>query len=118
MMRRFEIMGWMVLCLLASLGFGSWPATALADYRSYCGWGPGLMGWWGPMGWFAPLGMILFWVLMIIVIVLLIRRFRTSKGSGRETGLVAESALDILKKRYVRGEINKEEYLEKKKDLE
>ena len=31
---------------------------------------------------------------------------------------MAESALEILKKRYARGEINQEEYLEKKKDLE
>ena len=62
--------------------------------------------------------MILFWVLMVLVIVLLIRGFRTSKGSGREAGPATESALDILKKRYARGEIHKEEYLEKKKDLE
>jgi putative membrane protein len=55
---------------------------------------------------------------MILVIVLLIRRIRPSKGSGRETDLLAESALEILKKRYARGEINKEEYLAKKKDLE
>jgi putative membrane protein len=109
-----ESLSW---CFLASVGFGSWPAAALADYRSCCGWGPGTMGW-GPMGWFTPLGMILFWVLMILVIVLLIRRIRMSKGSGREAGPAAESALDILKKRYARGEINKEEYLEKKKDLE
>jgi len=70
------------------------------------------------MGWFGPLGLILFWVLMILVIVLLIQRIRTSKGNGREAGPAAESALDILKKRYARGEINKEEYLEKKKDVE
>jgi putative membrane protein len=116
-MKKIKIKGWILMCFLTSIGFGSWPSATLADYRSYCGWGPGMMGW-GPMGWFAPLGMILFWVLMIFVIVLLIRRIRTSKGSGGEAGPVAESALEILKKRYALGEINKEEYLEKKKDLE
>ncbi len=70
------------------------------------------------MGWFGPLGMILFWVLIILVIVLLIRGIRTSKGTGQEAGPAAESALDILKKRYAREEINKEEYLEKKKELD
>jgi putative membrane protein len=99
---------------------GSWalPGSALADYRQYYGWGPGMMGWGGTMGWFGPLGMILFWVVIILVIVLLIRGIRTSKGTGQESGPAPESALEILKKRYARGEINKEEYLERKKDLE
>ena len=113
-MKNLSVRGGL-LCFL--IGLELFPATAFADYRQYCGWGPGLMGW-GPMGWFAPLGMILFWVLMILVIVLLIRRIRTSKGNGPDSGPTAESALEILKKRYARGEINKEEYLEKKKDLE
>jgi putative membrane protein len=117
-MKRIKIKGWLSLCFLVTVGFGSLPTAALADYRPYYGWGPGTMGWCGPIGWFGPWGMILFWVLMILVIVLLIRRIRTSKGSGREAGPPAESALEILKKRYARGEVNKEEYLEKKKDLE
>lgn len=111
-MKQITVRGWMPGCFLAAVGFWFLPAAAFADYRQYCGWGP------GPMGWFWPMGMILFWVLMIIVVVLLIRGFRTSKGSVREAGPAAESALELLKKRYARGEINKEEYLEKKKDLE
>jgi putative membrane protein len=105
--------------LLLFLLTGSWllPGSALADYRQYYGWGPGMMGWGGTMGWFGPLGMILFWVVIILVIVLLVRGIRTSKANGREAG-PAETALEILKKRYARGEINKEEYLERKKDLE
>ena len=41
----------------------------------------------------------------------------SSKQGGHESGAV-ESAREILRKRYARGEINKEEFEEKKKGLE
>ncbi len=56
---------------------------------------------------------LIFWILVIIGLVLLIRYLWESGGAKREQ----ESALEILKKRYARGEISKEEYEEKKKDL-
>jgi putative membrane protein len=68
------------------------------------GWGMGF-GW----GW---LFMILFWILIILGIVYLVKLI--AGGEKRTTG---ETALDILKKRYVKGEISKEEFEEKKKDL-
>jgi uncharacterized membrane protein len=37
-----------------------------------------------------------------------------SRGTGSHGG---DSALDMLNKRYAQGEINKEEYEEKKKDI-
>ncbi len=80
------------------------------------GWGmmgPGMMSgfsWW----WFMPIFMILFWGLVIWAVVALIRGLSGSRGSDSSK---ADSALDVLKKRYARGEINKEEYDEKKKDL-
>jgi putative membrane protein len=117
-MKRITVSRWGWLRCLVALGSTLLPASVFADYRPYYGWGPGMMGWWGPMGWFGPVGMILFWALIILLIILLIRGLRTAKGIGREGGTAAESALDILKKRYARGEINKEEFLEKKKDLE
>ena len=72
-------------------------------------WDGGYYGW----GWGMGLLMVLFWVLVIVGIVYLIRSFI---GAERK-GMKEESALDILKKRYARGEISKEEFEEKKKDI-
>jgi putative membrane protein len=86
---------------------------ALADYRNYCQWGMG----YGMMGGFGFLFVIIFWILIVVLIVLLIRRLLSS-GPTRISGpLQEDSALEILKKRYARGEINKEEFEAKKKDL-
>jgi putative membrane protein len=94
--------------------------VVLADYpyRGYGGWGmgPGMMGWWGA-GWFGPIFMMIFWILIIILIVLLIRRLSSSRQTIRQNLGGEESAMDILKKRYARGEIDKIEFEAKKKDL-
>ncbi len=68
------------------------------------GWGMGGFGW---------IFMVIFWVLVIIGVIYLIRLIIPgAKGGTRE-----ETALDILKKRYAKGEISKEEFEEKKKGL-
>ncbi len=67
---------------------------------------------WG-MGFGGGLFMILFWILVIIGVVFLIRLvMRGTKEDGKP-----ETALDVLKKRYAKGEISKEEFEEKKKDI-
>ncbi len=86
---------------------------ALADYRNYCQWGMG----YGMMGGFGFLLMIIFWLLIVALIVLLIRRLVSSGHTGISSPPQADSALEILKKRYARGEIDKEEFEAKKKDL-
>lgn len=68
-------------------------------------YGAGMMGYGGGILW------LLFWILVIIGLALLIRYLW--QGGKREE----ESALEILKKKYARGEISKEEFEEKKKDL-
>ncbi len=55
----------------------------------------------------------LFTILILIGLVLLIKYLW--EGGGAKRG--EESALEILKKKYARGEISKEEFEEKKKDL-
>ncbi|MBE0521921.1 MAG: SHOCT domain-containing protein [Candidatus Methanoperedenaceae archaeon] len=56
---------------------------------------------------------LIFWILVIIGLVLLIKYLWESGGARKEQ----ESALEILKKKYARGEISKEEFEEKRKDL-
>ena len=58
----------------------------------------------------------LFWILIIVGFILFIK-WLAQQGKPRETRTGGEEALEILKKRYARGEINKEEFDQKKKDL-
>ncbi len=67
-------------------------------------------GWGMGFGW---LIMVIFWVLVILGVVYLIKLI--AGGARREEK--RDTALDILKQRYAKGEITKEEFEEKKKDL-
>ncbi len=68
--------------------------------------GFGLFGW---------LMMLLFWILIIVGIVLVVRWFM---DQGKPKGLrTEETALDVLKKRYASGEIGKEQFETMKRDL-
>jgi len=66
-------------------------------------------GMWG--GWFF---MVIFWLLIIVAIVAIVRWIVTQ---NRPPASTKEDALDILKKRYAKGEISKDEYEEKRKQL-
>ena len=87
---------------------------SLGEMFPQWGWhtGPGTMGW-GMMGWLGPILMVAFWVAVIVGVVLLIRWLVVSSKPPR----AEDSALEILKRRYAMGEISKEEYEEKKRDL-
>ncbi len=74
-------------------------------------------GYWGfPMGygWFGGIFMLIFWVLVIVGIFWLFRMIGLSHCCGISS---SGTLLDILKRRYANGEITKEEYENKKKEL-
>ena len=84
----------------------------LWGWQGYGMMGPGMMGGYSTM-FFMPILWIVIIGLIVWVVVAAVRRPGESDSTTRST----DSALEILKRRYARGEINKEEYAERKKDL-
>ena len=106
--------------LAAAIAILIWLLSALffvpADPTQPGGW------WWGmPHAWawgwpfmgLMMLGMVLFWVAVIAGIVLLVRWFM-ELSAPRPGG----EALEILRQRYARGEIDREEFEARRQDLE
>ena len=90
------------------------PRLAYAQERPYeWGWGMHPM-WWmgGAWGIGMMFMMLLFWILIIAGLVFAVRWLMT-EGKERR----GDSAMEILRQRYARGEINKEEFEARKKDL-
>jgi len=58
--------------------------------------------------------MMIFWLIIIIAGIAILVKWLTEKSSSSTK---EESALDILKKRYVRGAINKEQFERMKKEI-
>lgn len=77
----------------------------MGEYGSHWGWGWMIFG---------GLHMLLFWLLVIGVVVLLVRLGSGANNRGRSE----RDPLAILKERYARGEIDKSQYEQMRKDLE
>lgn len=62
--------------------------------------------------------MIIFWGLIIVGIVLLNRWLIQATGNRRYSGVITDSkAIDILKERFARGEITRDEFESMKKNI-
>jgi putative membrane protein len=88
-----------VLALLAQGGFYAWHWEMHPIW--FWGWGLVMM-----------LMMLIFWVLVIVGIVVSIRWLVRQGRRGP-----SDPALEILRERYAKGEINKEEFEAKRRDL-
>lgn len=71
------------------------------------------MGWGGGGMWFGPLWMIIWVAVLVAVIVVLVRGL-----GGAGIDMRSRGARDILDERYARGEIDREEYEKRKRDIE
>ena len=76
------------------------------DWHSFGGWGMG----------FGFVLMLLFWILVILGIAVLIRWMLAQPSPSRSSR--DKTPLEIVQERYARGEIDREEYGQKKLDLE
>ncbi len=109
-----------ILSLLTLSLFLSIPVSAMARWELACGWpiGTGIMGTWVG-GWFGMIIMMLFWILIIVGLVYLIKwlvvslRAKDTRWQGRTS-----AALDILKERYARGQIDLDEFERRRRVLE
>ncbi|WP_206607908.1 SHOCT domain-containing protein [Ferruginivarius sediminum] len=95
------------------------PAAAQQPGYYGRGWNDHMMGWWFPFG-----GILMFLaVAAVIVVAVLVIRYLWNVGHNHGAGQSGSAAsrreaLDILDTRYARGEIDREEYLRRKQDLQ
>lgn len=73
---------------------------------------------WAGMGAGMGIGMAIFWIPILVLLVLLVVLVGRVLGfGGRGNKRQQKTALDILRERYAAGEIQREEYEQKKRNL-
>lgn len=72
-----------------------------------------MYNWWG--GWLSIILGLVFWAAVVVAIVFLVRWAATQRP---QPGPGGPDALEILRQRYARGEITREQYQQMKADLE
>jgi putative membrane protein len=95
------------------------PALAQQQPSPGCGpWGMWHYGW--PGMFFGPLLMLLFFAGIVIAVAVVIRWLVVGGSRGADSSLRPphNTPLDILKERFARGEIDKDEFEERRKVLE
>jgi putative membrane protein len=115
-MNRVNFRGFGFLFALFSLILFYPLNAAQAQYGRYGDWGTGMMGSWG-MGWFGGIFMIVFWILILVGLVFLIRWLVQATGKKENGTPRGSRAMEILKERYARGEIDKAQFEDMKRDL-
>jgi len=58
----------------------------------------------------------IFWIVLIVILFVAIKAIADPDGGNKSTQ--SEAPIEILKKRYASGDINKEEFEQRRRDLE
>ena len=116
-LNKGEIQIYLAIVFLILLTFIPWN-VAMARGDRYDDWhmGTRMMGNWG-MGWFGGIFMILFWVIIIVGLVIFVRWLIQTTGRKDLAANSSSNALEILKERYARGDIDKGQFESMKRDL-
>lgn len=77
----------------------------------------GFMGDWGGFGWTGPFGIPFGLIFLVVIVALAVWFFRGGRAPGSDVSAGRSQGLTILEERYARGEIDRDEYLRKKRDL-
>ncbi len=74
----------------------------------------------GPGGWIMMLFMVLFWGLIIGLAIWFLGALfpRSSNGKGNPESRSGDSAIEILRQRYARGELTRDQFEQMRHDLE
>ena len=113
---------WIIIAVVIGLGLLTGGFLLSRTGWGMLGYGRGMMGdnfGFGMMNGFGGVFMILLWIVIIGLGVWLISGLVSRTNNQPPANLPpAESALDILKKRYARGEITKEQFEEMRRTLD
>lgn len=96
---------WAGACCRVDKGDAMW--GPMSEY----GWGMGGFGLWG------GLMMVLVWGALIVLVVAIAKWLLGGRAAHTPHARSGNSAQDILDERYARGEIDREEYLQRREDL-
>ena len=119
------IIGAVILIVLLAVLLGGMGMMGFGGF----GMGPGMMGGFGmpgfggtfgysPFGWIVPLAFLGLLIGGIVLVVVSLARTSHAPSAVQLPPTRSEAPLDILKVRYARGEITKEQFNEIKKDLD
>ncbi|MEI6296349.1 MAG: SHOCT domain-containing protein [bacterium] len=104
-------------CQIPGVEVGQGMTAGKVNIPDYSGVYSGYLGMMGIIGWFMSLISFVFGLIVLYIIVRVVLRLTRGKKEICDDSQNNKSPVDILKERYAKGELSKEEFEEHKKEL-